>query len=474
MQQHSSRGSREHFSAQDRDHGDPRRLAVWSGVRARMAATDCLESERVGYWIPLIPTQAGRQHESVVGRAALYMTAASTVAVLFSIAVSQILLAAAVAALLFSRTPLRLPPVWLPLAVFMAGTVLALGVSGNPTAGFPQIRKFYVYLTLLVVYSTVRTTGQARHLVLCWAVAGAAGALFGITQFLFLVREAHQTGAVSYEYYLDHRITGFMGHWQTYSGEQMIVLLLATAYLMFSPGARGWRFWLGFLAALVLAAAVVLGYTRGTWLATACAGLYLVTAWRPRLLPVVPIAVVAVLLLNPGFIRNRFQSGFEPHQQTDSNQHRIVCWRTGWEMIKAHPWFGVGPEMVGKEFLSYVPSDIPRPLPQGWYGHLHSIYIHYAAERGIPTMLALLTVLIKMLVDYGRTLRRLTLGPSDARFLLHGGIAVVSGIMISGVFELNLGDSEVLALFLAVMALGYVAANPESCMPQSPAVDHRS
>jgi O-antigen ligase len=422
----------------------------------------------------LIPTQADSQHESVVERAALYMAAASSVAVLFSIAVSQILLAGAFAALLFSRTRLRLPAVWLPLALFMAGTVLSLAVSGNPAAGMPQVRKFYVYLTLPVVYSVFRTTRQARRLVLCWAAAGTAGALYGITQFLLLVREAHQVGAVSYDYYLDHRITGFMGHWQTYSGEQMIVLLLVTAYLMFSPGARGWRLWAGLLAAIILGAAVVLGYTRGTWLGAACAGLYLVAAWRPRLLPLAPIAIAVVLLLNPGFIRNRFESGLEAGSRTDSSQHRIVCWRTGWEMIKAHPWFGVGPEMVGKEFLSYVPPDIPRPLPQGWYGHLHSIYIHYAAERGIPTMLALLALLLKMVADYGRALRRLTLGRSDARFLLHGGIAVVAGIMVSGVFELNLGDSEVLALFLAVMALGYVVVNPESRTSHSPAVDHRS
>ena len=124
-------------------------------------------------------------------------------------------------------------------------------------------------------------------------------------------------------------------------------------------------------------------------------------------------------------------------------------------MIKAHPWFGVGPEHVGLEFQRYLPGDIPRPLPTGWYGHLHNIYIHYAAERGVPAMLALLWMLGKMLFDFLRRLRKLPRAPSDARFLLHGGVAVIMATLVSGFFELNLGDSEILFLFLATMALVY-------------------
>jgi O-antigen ligase len=113
---------------------------------------------------------------------------------------------------------------------------------------------------------------------------------------------------------------------------------------------------------------------------------------------------------------------------------------------------------VHKKFMDWVPADIPRPLPPGWYGHLHSIYLHYAAERGIPTALALMAALLMMLRDFGRALRRLGPGRDDRRFLLHGAIAVVIAVMVSGFFELNLGDSEVLTMFLSVAALGYLAA----------------
>jgi O-antigen ligase len=209
----------------------------------------------------------------------------------------------------------------------------------------------------------------------------------------------------------------------------------------------------------VIGMAVLLGYTRGTWLATGAGALYLVWFWKRRLLAVLPLVALLVLWINPGGVRTRFESAFAPRKDTDSNQHRIVCWRTGWEMIKAHPWFGVGPERVGPLFMQYVPKGIPRPLPDGWYGHLHNFYIHYAAERGVPTMLMLLGALLMVLYDCVRALRKLAPGRSELRAVLHATVAVVLGIMISGLFEVNVGDSEVLALLLAVVALGYVALN---------------
>jgi O-antigen ligase len=216
----------------------------------------------------------------------------------------------------------------------------------------------------------------------------------------------------------------------------------------------------------VLGVTLLVGLTRGIWLGTACGALYLLWHWKRGLVLALPVLVVAALWLGPAWVRTRFSSGFQPRQQVDSNQHRIICWRTGWEMIKAHPWLGLGPEVVKIKFMDYVPADVPRPLPTGWYGHLHSIYIHYAAERGIPVLLALLWLLGKCLWDFRRALRRLPAGPGDAKFVLHGATAVVLAIMISGISEVNLGDSEILAMFLAVIACGYLAV--ESVFEKEP------
>jgi O-antigen ligase len=125
-------------------------------------------------------------------------------------------------------------------------------------------------------------------------------------------------------------------------------------------------------------------------------------------------------------------------------------------MIRDHPFLGVGPEMVKARYMEYVPPDVPKPLPDGWYGHLHNIYVHYAAERGLPTAAVVTAMLVVMFLDFRRAAKRLPPGRSDARFVLHGAAAVVISIAVSGLFEHNLGDSEVLAMFLAVVAGGYL------------------
>ena len=47
-----------------------------------------------------------------------------------------------------------------------------------------------------------------------------------------------------------------------------------------------------------------------------------------------------------------------------------------------------------------------------------------------------------------------------ARFVLHGAIAVILAVLAEGFFEYNLGDSEVLTVFLNVMGFGYIALRP--------------
>jgi O-antigen ligase len=235
----------------------------------------------------------------------------------------------------------------------------------------------------------------------------------------------------------------------------MFALIMLAAFLLFAPGARR-RLWLSLPCAALVALAVLLAETRGIWIATAVAGVYLMWSWRRWMVALVPVAVAAAFLLSPPAIRERFRSVVRP-SHVDSNEHRMVTWRTGVEIIKRHPLLGLGPEGVKLHFNEYVPPDIPRPLPEGWYGHLHNIYLQYAAERGIPALLIMLWMLGRILWDFHRGLGGLPRGPSDRRWLLHGGIAVLLATLVEGVVEYNLGDSEVLAMFLIVVASGYLA-----------------
>ena len=387
-------------------------------------------------------------------RAPFYLTCGSAVAILFSIAISQILLALAFAALLLSGGRMRFPPIKIPLALFFLGTVISMALADTPSIGTPQIRKFFVYLILLLVYSTFQRLEEVVAVVLAWAGVAGLSAMRSLFQFLQKYRESQDQAKGFYDYYVGERITGFTSHWMTFGGEEMIVLLMLGAFLLLIPRSR-WKI-AGSVCAAILMASMLLGFTRGIWLGTFAGGMYLVWLWRKWVVVALPVALALALLVSPGWMRERVTSSFKPHGDTDSNQFRVVVWRTGWAMIQAHPWFGLGPEEVKAELPRYIPADIPRPLPTGWYGHLHSIYLHYAAERGIPTMLALMWMLGKILHDFVRAVRRKPVR-AEARVVLHGAIAVLIGILVVGFFELNLGDSEVLTMFLTVTGFGYIA-----------------
>ena len=391
----------------------------------------------------------------VLPQAARWLAFGSAVSIVFSIWTSQRLLELALVALLLSGVKLRIPRFWPLLVLFILGTLLAVVFSGEAIgAGWPQIKKLYVFSLIVVVFTALRDMALVRRVFLAWAGVAAASGVLGFVQFIRKLSEAHRLGVDAYQYYVGERITGFMSHWNTFSAEEMFVLIMLLSFLLF--GIVDWRrawIWLG--CGVIVASAVVLAETRAVWIGLALAVLYLVWNWRRWLVLAAPVLLALGFLVAPPVIRDRMTS-LVHDQEVDSNSFHKVTWRTGLRMVRAHPWLGLGPEMPRKHFDEWMPPDIVQK-PVGAYVHLHNVYLEYAAERGIPTLLAMLGMLGVMLWDFFRGLRRLPPGRNDRRFVLHGAIAVIIAVLAEGVAEYNLGDTEVLMMFLVVVSCAYVA-----------------
>ena len=385
----------------------------------------------------------------------LYLVGAAAVTTLVSIRVFELLMAAALVALIVLRRRWKLPPIWLPLSLFVVGTLASLFASGHVRDGLPQVKKFYVYLMLFLVTSGIRTVREIHWVALGWAWAATLSSIWALNQFFEKYSAAESAHQNFYSSYANARITGFMGHWMTLSGELMMALLVIGAIVFFAKE-RGGIAWLA-AAAVPVAAALTLTWTRSMWLGTLCGGVYLIWFWKKWALAAVPVLIAGLLIVNPLDIRERAASALSPHEgQTDSNNHRAELRRIGWEMIKAHPWLGVGPEQVSRQYQDYIRPDMPRPRASEYYGHLENDYVQYAAERGVPTMLSLLWMIGWALFDFACALRRL---PAEAgeRWVLQAAIAVIVSVLVSGWYSWNLNNSEVLAMFLAVLGCGYAA-----------------
>jgi putative inorganic carbon (HCO3(-)) transporter len=372
-----------------------------------------------------------------------------------SIAAFETLLGLALVAILIRDRRLRWPPLLWPFAAWVFCTLLSAAASGHIRNAWPQARKLYVFLMLFVVFSGVRSLRHVRWIGWGWAAAASASAAWSLEQFVRKFHAAQAAHVSFYTAYIADRITGFMGHWMTFSGHMMIAILIIGALLLFSPR-RTEVPWL-LAAAAIVSAGLLLAETRSMWGGAALGALVLLWMKRRWLVLAAPVTAGVLLLANPFNVRERAVSIVRP-TEADSNAFRSVTRIVGWEMIKAHPLLGVGPEQVGPQFNDYVPSSVPRPLPSGYYGHLHNIYFHYAAERGLPALFALLWFVGRALFDFVRAAARLP-AEAEARWVLLAAIAVILAVMSSGYYEVNLGDSEVLAAFLAVLAVGYVAVS---------------
>ena len=385
----------------------------------------------------------------------MYLTYGSISSILFSIALSQFLLGAALLATFASGITRRFPPIKLPLALLFGWTLLSALHSGYFWQGFPQIRKFFVFATALIVASCLSRTKDVGVLVWIWGSISFASSLAAFIQLWQRYRQARAERASYYEYFLDARLHGFAGHWMTFGGELMIVSVLLLAVVLFSGNRTHTIF--ASMCLPILCATLVLGLTRGVFLIGLPTGAaYLFFTWKPWSVLAIPAAFLAAAFTMPFQVRERIISVIRPHGNDDSNLRRMILTRSGLRMISSHPIVGLGPERVGRDFMAYVPEDIPRPLPKGWYGHLHNIYLQYAAERGIPALVFVLWIIAKPLYDFHRKVRTKP-GAPDA-WVLRGAVAVILAIMAEGLFEHNLGDSEVLTMFLTVVSCGYVVA----------------
>lgn len=349
------------------------------------------------------------------------------------------------------------PAFFLPLLVYAGLTLLSAALSSNPEASFIDSKQLLMFLMVPIVARFARGERATQTIDVIVAI-GAAGALVGIVQFAMFGYDD-----------LSRRPIGPLGHWMTFSGVLMLTTCAAVARLLFAPSRSAWPM----VAVPALLVALAVTNTRNAWIGAFLAVSVLLGIKNWKLIVIAPILAALAFVIAPGAVKERANSLLNPSDP--ASRDRVVMWKIGADMIRDHPLFGVGPEMISDRtdrtgplahegayapYRAKYPEAVNKTNP-----HLHNVPIQIAAERGLPALAAWLWFVAVAARDLWRQTRA-RVAPAVAA----AGLAALIAMLAAGMFEYNFGDSEFLMLFLGLITLPWAAARAEGAA--APGVAH--
>jgi putative inorganic carbon (HCO3(-)) transporter len=354
---------------------------------------------------------------------------------------------------------------WGVLALIVAGALSITWAEHSRVAA----REFRtVILEAGVFYSLLRAMVPGRHregrkwagvwrVADAWVLGGALIALVGLFQWFLGYNLITAEGV--------WRVRGFYGspnNLALYLGKVFPLTVALVAW-----GRKGRRRWFYGLAAMLIAMAIFLTYSRGAWLVGVPVSLLFLAAMRGRRTLVVAIGglvlagVVLLLLVGTG----RLTSLLDTAEGTTF--FRLQLWESSWAMIRDHPVLGVGLD----NFLYHYRSQYV--LPTAWeefnLSHPHNLVFDFWLRLGVPGLVVLIWLLVSF---FRRGIRTYCLLPSgDERLLALGLMAGMVNLLAHGLVDNAFFLVDLAFTFMLMLAL-VQAIGDESQMarPEQPLI----
>jgi len=322
----------------------------------------------------------------------------------------------------------------LPVAILLwiAALLLSLSLSDQAGTGMRELRKVPLLVAIFLPAGALVGRRELRAAMVWLLSAGGAAAVAGL---------AEHFRALGLN---PDRLDGPINSYMTTSGIFLQLSLVALSLLV----RRQWFRGVAPAAFLLLTAALFLTFTRGAWLGWAAgASLLLVRGRMKWLLPA--MAVVTTIFLVQPELRERAATIVDPRYPT--NARRMVLWEAGWDAFQEEP-------LTGRGLHNLEPLILERagPAASGTDSHFHSNLVQTAASMGAVGVVAfvlLMTAFYRSVMFHGRE----TPDPL-ARALSEGAGAALTGFLVHGMFEWNMGDSEVITSLYTIIGIAVASA----------------
>ena len=326
--------------------------------------------------------------------------------------------------------------------------MLSAVFSYDPATSLQELSTLYAVLTLPLALVLVRGERQVRVAIISLVGISAVLAIYGLVQFAFTdYGPLHQ------------RIPGPFSHYMTFSGVLLLGLALIAGRL---SRAGGWRSRVNWIGLALVGGALVLTLTRSAWLGAFALAVAAMALQRRRVFlsfaAALVVAAASIAAVAPTLWPTYWQRATSMIDlRYPSNHDRLCMLWAGGQMIADRPLTGIGPAMVREWYPAYRHPTSVRARVK----HLHNTFVHMAASRGIPSLLAYLWLMgaaaAMAFGGYRREGGRA--GPRADLYL--GVLFALLALNVAGLFEANWRDTEIQRWTLFLLALPVILRAPD-------------
>jgi O-antigen ligase len=399
---------------------------------------------------------------------------ALTVGLAASITLSEATLVVLAVVLIFGAKTRPRRPAWPligPLSVFALWTLVTALASGRPGESLLASRGLLTLGAFYVVLHALPDTRAASRFARGLLAAVAVVALLSMVQVGFCPAGGTLDSGGTAIRLLMHkcaRARGFFSIYMTLAGVLTLVLVGALPRIALGGRRAAWErpAWVAGVLSLGLTA------VRGAWLgfAAGCALCVLGLRRRWLVLGALLLALVGALAVEPRLLDRVRTVG---DLADDTTRDRLAMLGAGLGLAIAHPLTGIGPGQVKNVYPRVASPDALRRSTS----HLHNTPLQIVVERGVPGLAAWIAIWVGYFGAAWRVFRRVSPANEETRALVLGSMAAIAAFLVGGLFEYNFGDTEVLLVALALMALPFVVErdlSSEELPPQLPECRARS
>ena len=322
------------------------------------------------------------------------------------------------------------PPFMKYFYLYIFFTLISILFSIDKMESLVDAKELFIFLLFPIFFLILNSEKRIKTSLYVILISGVIHSFVGIYQ------------GINWGITLNRRVKGLSSHWMTFAGLMMFIFVF---FLIrsFYENKKSRIIYLFLLVPVITAIAFSL--TRSVWVGTFFAvGLFVIYYNYKIVYILIPLLIVSAIFL-PHSVKSRFTSIVDLKNTT--NVDRIYMAKTGYNVFKNYPLFGVGANNIKKVYNEYKPKG--APLNE----HLHNNFIQTLAERGIFTLLALILVFISIIINL---IKKIKNGENFQKVLAIGVLFTFFAFLVAGMFEYNFGHSQIKFILFYFLSLPFI------------------